>query len=48
MLRLRKMRIRSLNLYKALRAYGLIATSGFIQIWRIINEADGAFCRILI
>jgi hypothetical protein len=48
MLVLRRMRIRSLDLYKAFRTYGLIATSGFIQIWRIINEADRAFCRILI
>jgi hypothetical protein len=48
MLRLRRMRVRSLNLYKAFGTYGLIATSGFIQIRRIINEADGALCRILI
>jgi hypothetical protein len=45
---LRRMRIRSLDLYKAFRAYGLIATSGFIQIRRVVNEAYRAFCRIFI
>jgi hypothetical protein len=48
MLVLRRMRIRPLDLYKTFRTYGLIATSGFIQIRRIINEADGALCRILV
>lgn len=45
---LRGMGIWSFDLHKALGANGLVATPGLVQVWRIIQEADGAFCRILI
>lgn len=44
----RRMRIRSLDLYEALRAYGLIATSCLIEIWRIIEEANWAFQNVFV
>lgn len=43
-----RMRIRSLNLYEALGADGLVTTSSLVQIRRVVEKADGALGSILI
>jgi hypothetical protein len=42
------MGIGSLDLDEALRTYRLVAASSLVQVRRIIEEADGAFCCILV
>lgn len=39
----RRVRVRSFDLHKAFRADGLVATPGFVQIGRIVEETDRAF-----
>lgn len=43
-----RMGFRSFDLYEAFRAYGLVATPGFIQVGRIIKKADGTFGSIFV
>jgi hypothetical protein len=43
-----EVRIRALDLHKALAANRLVAAPGVIQVWRISQEADGAFRCILV
>lgn len=43
-----RMRIRSLDLYEAFRADRLITTSSLIQVWRVVEEADGTLGSILV
>lgn len=43
-----RMRIWSLDLHEALRAYWLIAASRFVEIGRVIEEADRTLSRIFI
>ena len=43
-----RMRIWSLDLDEALRAYGLIATTCLVQMWWVVHEADGALGSVLV
>lgn len=45
---LRWMGIRAFYLNETFGADRLIATPGFVQVRRIVNEANWAFCRILV
>jgi hypothetical protein len=43
-----EMWIGSLDLHEAFAADGLVAAPRFVQVWRIGEEADGAFRRIFV
>lgn len=43
-----KMRVRSLDLHEALTANLLVAASGSVQIWRVVQEANRAFCAFFV
>jgi hypothetical protein len=45
---LRRMRVRSFDLYKTFRANGLVAATSFVQVGRITEEANGALGRVLV
>lgn len=45
---LRGMRIRPFNLYKALGTDWLIATPGFVEVRRIVEEADRTLGCVLV
>jgi len=45
---LRGMWIWSLDLYEALRADGLVATTCLIKIRRVVEEANGALGRVFV
>jgi len=42
------MRVGSFNLNKTLGAYCLIAASGLIEVWRVVEETDRTFRGIFI
>lgn len=48
MLVLRRMRVRPLNLYEALRADGLVAAPSFVEVWWIVYKADRALRSIFV
>jgi hypothetical protein len=45
---LRRMRVRTFDLYEAFGADGLIAAAGLVEIWRVVHETDGAFRSIFV
>jgi hypothetical protein len=44
----RRMGLRSLDLHKTFRANRLVTAAGGIEIWGIVQKADGAFRRIFV
>jgi hypothetical protein len=42
------MRIGSLDLHEAFRTDRLIAAASFVQVWGIVEEADGALRRLTV
>jgi hypothetical protein len=45
---LRRVRIRTLDLYEALGTDRLITAASFVEVWRIVHEADGTLCSIFV
>lgn len=40
--------IRTLDLYKAFGADGLTAAASLVEVWRVEEETNGAFLRVLV
>ena len=43
-----EVRVGTLDLYEALAADSLVATSSVVEVWRVVEEADGAFAALFV
>jgi hypothetical protein len=43
-----KVWVGALDLDKTLAADGLVAASGVVEVWRVVEEADGAFSALFV
>jgi hypothetical protein len=45
---LRRVRIRTLDLYEALGADRLVTAASLVEVWRVVHEADRTLCSVLV